>query len=194
MRKRWLLILACATLLAFIYSARSVFITLSQGRTIDWLRLIVLEFQYWYVWAALTPVILWFARRFELQRTNWRRTLLVLIAFGLFIAPFQAAVIETMDEKRVFDDGVHKVELYRFANPHAAEMIIAYLPKEKILIQADMFDIPEVGGATAGDDTADLANQIEKLGLQVETLIPVHGRLGTMADLRAAVAARLSKK
>jgi hypothetical protein len=92
MRKRWLLILACATLLAFIYSARSVFITLSQGRTVDWVRLIVFEFQYWYVWAVLTPVILWFARRFELQRTNWRRTLLALIAFGLFIAPFQAAV------------------------------------------------------------------------------------------------------
>ena len=106
----------------------------------------------------------------------------------------KAAVIETMDAKRVFDDGVHKVELYRFANPHVGEMIIAYLPKEKILIEADMLDLPEVGSPTAGDDTADLANQIEKLGLQVETLIPVHGRLGTMADLRAAVGARISKK
>ena len=92
MRKRWLLILSCATLLAIIYSARSVFITISQGRTIDWVRLIVFEFQYWYVWAVLTPLILWFARRFELQRTNWRRTLLALIVFGLIIAPFQATV------------------------------------------------------------------------------------------------------
>ena len=92
MRKRWLLILSCATLLAFIYSARSVFITISQGRTIDWVRLIVIEFQYWYVWAVLTPLILWFARRFELQRTNWRRPLLALIVFGLIMAPFQATV------------------------------------------------------------------------------------------------------
>ena len=92
MRKRWLLILSCATLLAFIYSARSVFITISQGRTIDWARLIVFEFQYWYVWAVLTPLVLWFARRFELQRTNWRRPLLALIVFGLIIAPFQATV------------------------------------------------------------------------------------------------------
>lgn len=107
----------------------------------------------------------------------------------------KTAVIETMmDGKRVFDDGVHKVELYRFANPHVGDMIIAYLPKEKVLIEADMLDLPEAGSPTAGDDTADLANQIEKLRLQVETLIPVHGRLGTMADLRTAVGARISKK
>ena len=106
----------------------------------------------------------------------------------------KAAVIETMDAKRVFDDGVHKVELYRFANPHAGEMIIAYLPKEKILLEADMLDIPEAGSPTAGEDTVDLANQIEKLGLQVETLIPVHGKLGTMADLRSAIATKISKK
>ncbi|HEX6650533.1 MAG TPA: hypothetical protein VF075_13375, partial [Pyrinomonadaceae bacterium] len=101
---------------------------------------------------------------------------------------------ETMDGKRVFDDGVHKVELYRFASPHVAEMIIAYLPKEKILFEADMLDIPEAGSPTPGDDTVDLANQIEKLGLQVETLIPVHGRIGTIADLRTAVGAKISKK
>lgn len=106
----------------------------------------------------------------------------------------KAATIETVDAKRVFEDGVHKVELYRFANPHAGEMIIAYLPKEKILIEADMLDIPEVGSASAGEDTVDLANQIEKLGLTVDTLIPVHGKLGTMADLREAIAARISKR
>jgi glyoxylase-like metal-dependent hydrolase (beta-lactamase superfamily II) len=106
----------------------------------------------------------------------------------------KAPVIETMDGKRVFDDGVHKVELYSFASPHAGEMIIAYLPKEKILIEADMLDIPEVGLPSAGEDTVDLANQIDKLGLQVETLIPVHGKLGTIADLRGAVAGKISKR
>ncbi len=106
----------------------------------------------------------------------------------------KAAVIETMDGKRVFDDGVHKVELYRLASPHVAEMIIAYLPKEKILLEADMLDIPEAGNPTPGDDTVDLANQIEKLGLEVETLIPVHGRIGTMADLREAISSKVSKK
>lgn len=103
-------------------------------------------------------------------------------------------VIETIGDTRVFDDGVHKVELYRFANPHAGEIIIAYLPNEKILFEADMLDISEAGRSVAGDDTIDLAKQIERLGLQVETIIPVHGRLGTIADLRGAVSDRISKK
>jgi glyoxylase-like metal-dependent hydrolase (beta-lactamase superfamily II) len=106
----------------------------------------------------------------------------------------KAAVIETIDDKRVFDDGVHKVELYRFASPHAGEMIVAYLPKEKILFEADMLDIPEAGSPTAGEDTVDLANQIEKLGLQVDTIIPVHGKIGSIADLKAAIATRISKR
>jgi len=33
----------------------------------------------------------------------------------------------------------------------------------------------------------DLASQIEKLGLQVETIIPVHSKIGSLADLKAAM-------
>jgi len=92
MRKQWLIIISCATFLALIYSARTLFATLSQGRPIDWVRQVGFEFMYWYVWAAFTPLVIWFAGRFELQRTSWKRTLLALIAFGLFIAPLQAVV------------------------------------------------------------------------------------------------------
>jgi len=73
-------------------------------------------------------------------------------------------------------------------------MIIAYLPKEKILLEADMLDISEAGRVVAGDDTIDLAKQIERLGLRAETIIPVHGRIGTMADLTTAVSDRISKR
>src|SRR5262249_43426421 len=101
------------------------------------------------------------------------------------------ATIEAFTDKRVFDDGAHRVELYNIGpNPHCGQMIVAYLPKEKILFEADMLDldIPEDGTATAGDDTADLAEKIKKLGLQVEQILPVHGRLGTLSDLQRALA------
>jgi len=61
-------------------------------------------------------------------------------------------------------------------------------------VEADMLDISEGGRVVAGDDTVDLAKQIERLGLQVETIIPVHGRIGTIADLMSAVTERVSKK
>jgi glyoxylase-like metal-dependent hydrolase (beta-lactamase superfamily II) len=101
-------------------------------------------------------------------------------------------VIETFTGKRVFDDGTTRLELYEFANPHCGEIIVAYLPKEKLLFEADMLDldIPEGGTSAAGEDTADLAAKIQQLGLQVETIIPVHGRIGTIDELRRALAAR----
>jgi glyoxylase-like metal-dependent hydrolase (beta-lactamase superfamily II) len=106
---------------------------------------------------------------------------------ALSLSP-RAPVIETMKGKRVFDDGSHRVELYEFSNPHCAEMIIAWLPKEKILFEADMLDItyPDHIGQ-GGEDTAELLGKIQELGLAVERIVPVHGQLGTMDDLRRAV-------
>ena len=101
----------------------------------------------------------------------------------------RSPVVEVLNGKRVFDDGTQAVELYEFTSPHVSEMIVAYFPKEKILFEGDLLDldIPEGGTAAAGEDTADLLNRIQKLGLQVERIIPVHGRIGTMSDLRQAV-------
>jgi glyoxylase-like metal-dependent hydrolase (beta-lactamase superfamily II) len=99
----------------------------------------------------------------------------------------RAPVIETLKGKRVFDDGAHRVELYEFSNPHCAEMIIAWLPKEKILFEADMLDIPYPGHiGKGGADTVALLEKIQQLGLAVERIVPVHGRLGTIDDLRQA--------
>jgi sensor histidine kinase YesM len=55
-------------------------------------RQVGFEFLYWYIWAALTPFILWFARRFQLERGNWRRVAPPLLILGLLIAPAQAAL------------------------------------------------------------------------------------------------------
>jgi len=100
----------------------------------------------------------------------------------------RAPVIETLKGKRVFDDGAHRVELYKFSNPHCAEMIIAWLPKEKILFEADMLDItyPDYTGK-GGEDTAALLGKIQELGLAVERIVPVHGQLGTIDYLRRTV-------
>ena len=107
----------------------------------------------------------------------------------------RAPVIETLQGHRVFDDGTHRVELYEFANPHCAEMIVAWLPQEKILFEADMLDITYPGYVgTGGADTAALRDKIQSLGLAVERIIPVHGHPGTMDDLRRAVAGRAADK
>lgn len=101
--------------------------------------------------------------------------------------------------KRVFDDGTHRVELYQIGpTPHVDEMIIAYLPKERVLFEADALDLDvpaeHTGTGAVGDDTADLARKIDALGLTVDRIVPVHGRIGTIADLRESLARRAAAR
>ena len=88
--------------------------------------------------------------------------------------------------KRVFTDGVTTVELYDIGpSPHAEEMLIAYLPKEKILYEADIFD-----GLfdSRYPSTAHLIKWIEQKKLAVEKIVPVHGTVTTIDEVQKAVA------
>lgn len=50
--------------------------------------------------------------------------------------------IETMTETKVMTDGAHTIELYHVDNStHNEGMLIAYLPKQKVLIEADEFNV-----------------------------------------------------
>ncbi|HEX8920245.1 MAG TPA: MBL fold metallo-hydrolase, partial [Pyrinomonadaceae bacterium] len=100
-------------------------------------------------------------------------------------------VIETVQNmKRVFTDGQHTVELYDIGpGPHTKEMLVVYLPKEKILFEGDMLGLP-AGSAlipAANETTVHFAERIKALGLAVDKIASVHGRTATMEDLRAAV-------
>lgn len=103
----------------------------------------------------------------------------------------KAPVIETFSGKRVFSEGTRVVEIHDVGpNPHVAEMAVAYLPKEKTLFVADLFSIPVEGPiAPAGAATRQFAERIQALGLQVDKIVPAHGRIGTMDELRQVVSA-----
>jgi glyoxylase-like metal-dependent hydrolase (beta-lactamase superfamily II) len=97
--------------------------------------------------------------------------------------------LETIaNKKRVFTDGDQTVELYDIGGPHAKEMLIAYLPKQKIAFQADLFFLPYAG--PVGPPQASMlafADSLKKLGLDVQTIAAVHGRTATIRDLEQAV-------
>jgi glyoxylase-like metal-dependent hydrolase (beta-lactamase superfamily II) len=101
-------------------------------------------------------------------------------------------VIETVQNmKRVFTDDAHTVEVYDIGpGPHAKEMLIVYLPKEKLVFQGDLLNLPQAGTTmiTPGNETTvHFADRLKALGLAVERIAAVHGRTGTMDDLRAAI-------
>jgi glyoxylase-like metal-dependent hydrolase (beta-lactamase superfamily II) len=94
------------------------------------------------------------------------------------------------EARRVFTDGTHTVEIYNVSpNPHVDEMLIAYLPAEKVLFEADLFDL-EVPGheGTGGRATQFLLEWIEKSGLEVRKVVPVHGAAATLDDMRRSLA------
>ena len=103
-------------------------------------------------------------------------------------------MIETFTGKRIFDDGVHTLEVRDIGpNPHVAEAVVAYLPKERAVFVADLFTIP-VGGPFPPANPALVAfaeGPSRSRGSTVETIAPGHGRLGNMADLKAALAVKM---
>jgi glyoxylase-like metal-dependent hydrolase (beta-lactamase superfamily II) len=69
--------------------------------------------------------------------------------------------------------------------------VIAYLPGEKLVFESDLLTIPLQGPyPPASPALVDLADKIRRLGLAVETIAPGHGRMGTLDDLKAALAVR----
>ena len=81
--------------------------------------------------------------------------------------------IETVEEKRVYTDGTRTVEMYHiYPAPHSNGLIIAYIPKERVLFQGDFSVNP---GEPANDHVKALVPALEKLGLtNFDRYINVH--------------------
>jgi glyoxylase-like metal-dependent hydrolase (beta-lactamase superfamily II) len=99
--------------------------------------------------------------------------------------------IEIVDSVRVIEDGERRLELYQIGpTAHVDRILIGYLPKERILIEGDLLDMPGEKPAAGGEDTQQFANKIREMRLDVERIVPIHGSpaTATMQDLERAVA------
>jgi glyoxylase-like metal-dependent hydrolase (beta-lactamase superfamily II) len=83
------------------------------------------------------------------------------------------AKIEAVTEKKVYSDGTRTVEMYHiYPAPHSNGLMVAYLPKEKVLFQGDFSVTP---GQPANDHVKALVPALEKLKLtDFDRYINVH--------------------
>jgi len=98
------------------------------------------------------------------------------------------AKIEAVTEKKVYSDGTRTVELYHVAPvPHSNGLMIAFIPKEKVLFQGD-FSLPDPG-QPANDHVKALVPILDKLNLDFTRYINVHTSVApqTKADLMKSV-------
>ena len=86
---------------------------------------------------------------------------------------------ETVGQKYVLTDGTKVMEVYNVQGlAHAQGMLIAYLPKEKIVVEADLFTPPAPNAplpTTVSPASRTFFNNVQRLKLDVSTIAPIHG-------------------
>ena len=100
------------------------------------------------------------------------------------------AQFEFVEHRMSLSDGERTVELYDIGpTPHAEQLLVAYLPKEKILFEADHFPQPRTGPLPpAVPATVAFAEALAELDLDVDRIVGAHSpRIGRLAELKAVV-------
>jgi glyoxylase-like metal-dependent hydrolase (beta-lactamase superfamily II) len=99
--------------------------------------------------------------------------------------------VEGVRDKLVLTDGTRIVEILHIAgNLHADGLLMVYLPREKLLSQADTYSplaLNMAPPAVANPNTVNLADNIARLGLAVDQLLPLHGRIVPLRELNKTI-------
>jgi glyoxylase-like metal-dependent hydrolase (beta-lactamase superfamily II) len=99
-------------------------------------------------------------------------------------------------DKHTFQDGTRTFEIHVIKGlPHADGLVVGYLPKERLLVYADMFNLPNAATGPVPNPpvvgTGVFLDNIERLQLNVDRIMSVHSlipdRLTSVADIRASL-------
>jgi glyoxylase-like metal-dependent hydrolase (beta-lactamase superfamily II) len=97
----------------------------------------------------------------------------------------------TVKDKYVLTDGGRSIEIYRReGDNHNVGMMMVYLPKDKILVEADDFTPAPPGAPSTGPRshgyTVNLYENVQHLKLDVNTIAPLHGFVTQFSELQKA--------
>ena len=99
--------------------------------------------------------------------------------------------LQFVEDKYVFDDGSRKLEIIDIGpTPHVEHLLVAWLPEEGILFEADHFPNPTNGQMQPAQPvTKRLAEAINQKGLDVKIIVGAHSpRIASIDDLHRALA------
>jgi glyoxylase-like metal-dependent hydrolase (beta-lactamase superfamily II) len=99
--------------------------------------------------------------------------------------------VEGMRDKRVLTDGARTVEIHTVAgNNHHGGIVMVYLPKEKLLVEADVYNPPAPSApppASVNTNWVNLSDNIKRLSMNVDQILPLHGRIMPLAELHKSI-------
>ena len=100
-------------------------------------------------------------------------------------------------DRHVLADATRPIQIHHQpTSGHNENIVMVYLPVEKLLIEVDAWNteainapqIDTLGGDFVNPYIVDMYNDILRLKLDVDRIVPLHGpRTGTMAELRKAI-------
>jgi glyoxylase-like metal-dependent hydrolase (beta-lactamase superfamily II) len=89
---------------------------------------------------------------------------------------------------RILSDGQRRVEVHPLPLPHAEDLVVVYLPAEKIIIEADHIS-PRKGEVRPAATVREFVPALDMLNLDVVTIVGIHGDSATLQAARAAAQA-----
>lgn len=103
----------------------------------------------------------------------------------------QPLKIVPVDDQMTLKDSSMEVRLYHVKdNPREGTLLMAYVPRDRILVQADLYD----SGWLQHPWADNFAWNLRERGLQVDKDVPVHGEIQTYAEVLKTIQATKSKQ
>ena len=98
----------------------------------------------------------------------------------------KSATIISVQDKMVYEDDTMKFELYHIpGNTHASSLLMAYFPNQKLLYEADVYS----SGSSASPFAPNFYETVKALNLDVEYIIPVHGKITPLSEFLEVITA-----
>jgi glyoxylase-like metal-dependent hydrolase (beta-lactamase superfamily II) len=91
----------------------------------------------------------------------------------------RAAHIEGFDAERTISDGTMTVTLFAEPSTHSQTMLVAWLPKQKLLVEADLY----TPGAAINVYAKPLLDDLQARKLKIDKIAPLHGTVAPFAQL-----------
>jgi two-component system LytT family sensor kinase len=91
-RAKWILIPCAWTMVGLLFTVQEIVLAKVHGGHVNWV-FVVIEFVYWYVWAAYTPLVIGLAKRFPLTGPRFVTHIAIHTITALLMAPL-ASVTE----------------------------------------------------------------------------------------------------
>jgi glyoxylase-like metal-dependent hydrolase (beta-lactamase superfamily II) len=98
----------------------------------------------------------------------------------------RALVIEAFGgAARILTDGSRRIEVHPMPTSHAEDIVVVYLPADKMVIEADHIS-PRDGQVRPAPLVKEFVTGLDKLGIEVATIVGIHGDSASMQATRAA--------